>query len=398
MKIALAPDLHCFYNTNDKLNDEGKSKRKQEWLDSTNYMFDQCVANDINTIIFPGDFFVNPKPTAEKILMVSNLFHKFEDAKIKVLGTTGNHDISGIGTKSMDDIVSEIGGNTKWCISKFDYLRIGNVGFAFLPFVKAPEITAYNPDYGNLEMSQQLTNIAGGLSAKMAEDTKIKHKILIGHWSIQGAKTSSGKTMERTLNGVEIVLPLGDIIAQGWEAILFGHIHKPQVLNESSPFVAYSGCIQRINIGESNDDRGFYIYDTDTKENSFIEIPAIKMESFNFNIESETDAKKLIETIKKTNITDKIVQVKYTVSKNNIDLVDKKEVIQTLESGNPMSIVGVLPRILEVDRQRDVSLTESIDAKVALEKWLDNKGIIAEEKDRVLNLFEKYKAKKLEEE
>ena len=31
MKIALSPDLHCFYNTYDKLDKNGESKRKNEW-------------------------------------------------------------------------------------------------------------------------------------------------------------------------------------------------------------------------------------------------------------------------------------------------------------------------------------------------------------------------------
>lgn len=397
MKIALSPDLHCFYNTNDKLTESGKSKRRQEWINSTNYMFDQCVANGIDTVIFPGDYFVNPKPNADKILMVSNLFHKFEKAKIKVLGTTGNHDISGIGAKTMDDIVSEIGGNAKWCISQFEYVRLGDVGFGFLPYVKAPEITAYNPDYASMEMSQQLTQIAGGLSAKMEDDEKIKHKILIGHWSIQGAVTSSGVTMQRTVNGVEVVLPLGEIASQGWEAMLFGHIHKPQILNQKKPFVAYSGCIQRINIGEANDDRGFYIYDTETEENQFINIPAIEMKSYNVTINSTDAFNKLIEDIKQDDIKNKIVQVRYNISKNDIDIVDKRELTKVLDNGNPMSIVGILPRIIEIARQRDISLTESLDANQALIKWLDNKGVIEEEKGKILALFTSYKTKILEE-
>ena len=196
-----------------------------------------CKEQKVDVAVFPGDFFVNPKPTAEAVLLISKLFRWLEKNKIKVLGITGNHDITGSNRKSMNDVVSAIGNNQTWCYSKFDTLVIDNVGFGFLPFVKAPEITAYNPDYAQMEMSEQLVQIAGGLSAKMSEDENVKKKILVGHWSIQGAITSSGKTMERTLNGAEVVLPLGDIASQDWDAVLFGHIHKPQVLHEQKPFV-----------------------------------------------------------------------------------------------------------------------------------------------------------------
>ena len=389
MKIALAPDLHCFYNTNDKLNKLGKSRREEEWKNSTEYMLNQCVANEVNTIVFPGDYFVNPKPTAKQVLLISNLFRKFEENKIRVIGTTGNHDISGANTKSMGDVVSAIGGNKNWCVTTFDTLRIYSIGFAFLPFVKTPEIMAYNPNFANMEVSEQLIQIANSMYKKLSEDPKVKKKILIGHWSIVGAKTSSGKSMERTLNGTEVVLPLGEL--KEWDACLFGHIHKPQVLSESKPFVAYSGSVQRINIGEAKDERGFYIYDTDAETYDFINIPAIQMKTFFAKIYTKEDVILFYKKIKSEDLKDKIVQVTYEISKNDIDLINKKEILKLLEEKEVMSVAKVSPKILEETRQRDMSLTESLDSQQALEKWLDQKNETEETKHRMSELLRKYK-------
>lgn len=397
MKIALSPDLHCFYNTYDKLDKNGESKRKNEWKKATGEFCKICKEQKVDVAVFPGDFFVNPKPTAEAVLLISKLFRWLEKNKIKVLGITGNHDITGSNRKSMNDVVSAIGNNQTWCYSKFDTLVIDNVGFGFLPFVKAPEITAYNPDYAQMEMSEQLVQIAGGLSAKMSEDENVKKKILVGHWSIQGAITSSGKTMERTLNGAEVVLPLGDIASQDWDAVLFGHIHKPQVLHEQKPFVAYSGCIQRINIGEANDMRGFYIYDTSDDSYAFYEIPSIEMKSFHTTISTSYDVDDLLREISESDIKDKIVQVKYDISKDNVDLVNQKVLLKALEAKKPMNIVNILPRILEASRQRDITLTESLDSETALKKWMNNKGIIDKEQDKIMVLFNRYKERILEE-
>ena len=389
MKIALAPDLHCFYNTNDKLNKLGESRREEEWKNSTEYMLNQCVANEVNTIVFPGDYFVNPKPTAKQVLLISNLFRKFEENKIRVIGTTGNHDISGANTKSMGDVVSAIGGNKNWCVTTFDTLRIYSIGFAFLPFVKTPEIMAYNPNFANMEVSEQLIQIANSMYKKLSEDPKVKTKILIGHCSIVGAKTSSGKSMERTLNGTEVVLPLGEL--KEWDACLFGHIHKPQVLSESKPFVAYSGSVQRINIGEAKDERGFYIYDTDAETYDFINIPAIQMKTFFAKIYTKEDVILFYKKIKSEDLKDKIVQVTYEISKNDIDLINKKEILKLLEEKEVMSVAKVSPKILEETRQRDMSLTESLDSQQALEKWLEQKNENEETKHRMAELLRKYK-------
>lgn len=397
MKIALAPDLHCFYNTYDKLDKDGESKRKNEWKKATGEFCKICKAQKVDVAVFPGDFFVNPKPTAESVLLISKLFRWLEKNKIKVLGITGNHDITGVNRKSMNDVVSAIGNNQTWCYSKFETLVIDNIGFGFLPFVKVPEIVAYNPDYAQMEISEQLVQIAGGLSASLSDNENVTKKILIGHWSIQGAITSSGKSMERSLNGAEVVLPLGDIASQGWDAVLFGHIHKPQVLHENNPFVAYSGCIQRINIGEATDNRGFFIYDTENDSHEFYPLPAIEMKSFSTVISTSVDVDNLLKEISETDIKDKIVQVRYDISKDNVDLVNQKILLKTLEKGKPMNIVNILPRILEATRQRDITLTESLDSETALKKWMTNKGIVDTEQSEILSLFTSYKNRLLEE-
>lgn len=397
MKIALAPDLHCFYNTYDKLDKNGESKRKNEWKKATGEFCKICKKEKVDVAVFPGDFFVNPKPTAEAVLLISHLFRWLEKNKIKVIGITGNHDITGSNRKSMNDVVSAIGDNDKWCYSKFDTLIIGDVGFGFLPFVKVPEIVAYNPDYAQMEISEQLVKIAGGLSATLSENDKVTKKVLVGHWSIQGAITSSGKSMERTLNGAEVVLPLGEIASQGWDAVLFGHIHKPQVMHEQSPFVAYSGCIQRINIGEANDDRGFFIYNTEDDSHEFHNLPAIEMKSFSTTISTADDVDNLLKEIKDADIKDKVVQVRYDISKDNVDLVNQKVLLKALEKGKPMNIANILPRILEATRQRDITLTESLDSETALKKWLNNKGIIEAEQTEIFKLFSSYKTRLLEE-
>lgn len=386
MKIALAPDLHCFYNTYGKLNDEGKNSREIEWDMLADELVKACVEKGVKVFVAPGDFFTNSRPTAEQVLKVSKLFSNLEKNKIKVIGIAGNHDIGGVNLKCMNDVVSAIGDNSNWCYTQFGTIKIGDVGFAFLPFVKTPQINAYNPDFANVEVSEQLIQIAYGLRASLENDEKIKTKILIGHWSIQGAVASSGRTM----SGNEVVLPINSLLAQNWDACLFGHIHKPQVLSEK-PFIAYSGAMQRINIGEANDERGFWVYDTKAKKDNyeFVNLPAIEMHSFNKDIATKTDIKQLLSEIEDSEIENKIVQVKFTIGKENLDLIDKKKILETLEAKKPMSIIGIFPHILDTSRQRDASITENLDTETALKKWMENKNYPEDTMDKVTKLLAK---------
>ena len=391
MKIALAPDLHCFYTTYGHIDKTGKNFRENEWLHVTETFYKECVDRQIDVVIAPGDLFTNPRPSAAQILMVAKLFMNLESKGITVLGISGNHDVGGVGVKTSNDVVGAIGGQGLWCVQSFKTCVINDIGFGFLPFLRDPAVSAYNPDYAELERSDKLVKIAGDLSKELDEKHAEK-KILIGHYSIAGAMSSSGKSMEKTVNGIEVVLPLGELISEGWDACLFGHIHKPQVLSEK-PFVAYSGCIQRINIGEWEDRRGFYIYDTDTEEYEFVDLPAIEMMSFVTEINGKEKATELFDKIKSANLKNKIVQVRYSISKEDISLVDRNEIMDLLRKKKVLAVAGVGPHIIEVARQRDVSLTESLDSKSALEKWLDNKSVDAKRKKKVFDLFEKIGAR-----
>lgn len=384
MKIALAPDLHCCYRTYDTVNSKGNSCRRAEWLSIGNRFLDTCVEQGVSVAVFPGDFFVTPRPSAEEVLMVSSLLRRFENAGIKSIGITGNHDISGTGRKTMNEVVSATG-SSDWCHSVFGTEIINEVGFAFLPFVKAPEITAYAPGYAGMAMSEQLIGVAEKL---LGEISGARKKILVGHWTIQNASLSSGAKANH-MNEAETVLPLKALASQGWDACLFGHIHVPQILCKK-PLIAYSGCFQRINIGEAHDRRGFFIYDTDSGETEFHKLPAIPMKVFEKEIKGKADFDSLLDEIHNANIRNKIAYVKYTVRKEDFACVDKGVLQQALLDGNPMNIAGIMPKIICAARQRDASLTESLDGKTALAKWLTNRKADQKVSDRVLSLYQKY--------
>ena len=79
--------------------------------------------------------------------------------------------------------------------------------------------------------------------------------------------------------------------------------------------------------------------------------------------------------------------MRYSISKADISLVDRNEIMDILREKRILASAGVGPHITEVARQRDISLTESLDASTALSKWMANKDIDEERRKKVFALF-----------
>ena len=84
-------------------------------------------------------------------------------------------------------------------------------------------------------------------------------RILVGHWSISGASTPSGIPTDQFR---EPVIPLAELEQIGFDAVVFGHIHKPQTLQGiSSRPIFYVGSPMALNFGETGSEHGAWLLD-----------------------------------------------------------------------------------------------------------------------------------------
>ena len=79
--------------------------------------------------------------------------------------------------------------------------------------------------------------------------------ILAAHASVATAKLGSERTMAI---GKEPVVLASNMALPQFDYVALGHVHKAQVLSERPP-MAYSGSLERVDFGEEQDEKGFYV-------------------------------------------------------------------------------------------------------------------------------------------
>jgi exonuclease SbcD len=106
-------------------------------------------------------------------------------------------------------------------------------------------------------MQESLTNIVNTLAAKLDPGLP---SILSAHIWVVGAMLGTEKMM--TI-GQEHTLLLSNIANPAFDYIGLGHIHKRQVL-QTNPPVVYSGSVDKLDFGDEDDEKGFYVVDIET--------------------------------------------------------------------------------------------------------------------------------------
>ncbi len=377
-RIMLAPDLHCYYANYGKVGPDGVHSRLAEWRECADDLVDAAQRAAVDIVVFPGDYFINPRPSAAQIMEVAALFEALEYRGIKVIGCSGNHDVGASNQPGPVDLLATMGGpDGLWGITQPRAVTVAGIDFAVLPFMRSAAVSADAEDTTDAAdtMSRHLLAIARGLRAQSTSDTRV----LVGHWTLVGAQTSSGQIMA---GSGEPALPYSELAAMGFDAILMGHIHKPQVLS-NAPFTAYAGALQRCDFGEERDPRGCWVWDSETREHEWIDLPARRF--YTIDLRGDAAVQNWIERPGLTegeaeSVQDAVVRVRYRCSLDVALKVDTRDVRRKLLAAEPHHIAGINSDIIRGERARDASVTEATQPVEALQKYLAQRGDVVPER------------------
>jgi len=160
-----------------------------------------------------------------------------------------------------------------------DVYRFAGCAVATLPWVHPGRLIAQrgggDRDEIHADVAQLLLDIAARGFEDCARVAPGAPTILLGHWSISGSSLPNGLPVDQLR---EPVIALPDLEALGFDAIVAGHIHRPQLLETrvgSAPGpIFYVGSPMPLNHGEASTDHGVWILDLPGGASSSVRAPS----------------------------------------------------------------------------------------------------------------------------
>lgn len=315
---------------------DGVNLRSQDTVKCLEYMVQVAIEEKPDIVCVSGDIFhqeqVGPVRYSDEMITATNIitslahFSKY----VIVMRGTPNHDGAAqfrvlermlLNIRNVD-VVTEPGViKTPWadiaCLPGFDKQEFR---------AKFPGLSA---DEENLAWTKYISEMVFALRSECE-----KTPILMAHYTVPGCNMESGQTSFFT--NFEPVIPREALMAARYEAVLLGHIHRPQII-EGLDNVFYSGAINAMNFNDEGQDRGFWIHEFNEKgtlvKGHKYTTPYRQFHTITWDPDEAGDyiregAMYLHRTGISEDVTDKIVRVRYSCTSEqkkalNIPLLQK---------------------------------------------------------------------------
>ena len=352
---------------------DGVNLRSQDTIKCLEYMVEVAQKEKPDIVCISGDIFhqeqIGPVRYSDEMIHATNIITALAHfaSYVIIMRGTPNHDGSGQFRvlKRMLLNVNNVCVVTEPFVIKTRYADIACIpGFDKQEFrAKFPGLSA---DEENLAWTKYISDIVLALRAE-CENTPI----LMAHYTVPGCNMESGQTSFFT--NFEPVIPREALEAAGYEAVLLGHIHRPQILNGLHN-VFYSGAINAMNFNDEGQERGFWIHEFSdtgklTKGHNCI-TPYRRFYTITWDTEEvEAYIREGVMYLHRLgfpeDVTDKIVRVRYSC---------------TSEQKKQLNIPALQKDLYELG----AFYVADIEAENAID--VTNRGLLSEESDPTLNL------------
>jgi DNA repair exonuclease SbcCD nuclease subunit len=347
-KLALITDTHwgvrgdnvAFLDNNKKFLDE--------------IFFPYIDGNDIRTVIHLGDLVDRRKyiniNTARRLR--EDFLDKLMSRKLDVHLIAGNHDTYYKNTNEVNaikELVENAYPSFKTYTKYAECVTFGGVPILFIPWICD-------------DNREQILN----------EVQTTNTQIAMGHLEIQGFEMFKGS-----------VISHGDdrSVFSKFDICMSGHFHH----RSTDGHIYYLGSHAEFTWSDYDDPRGFHIFDTETRELTFVENPYKMFKKIWYNDE---DADFLQKKIDYTQYRGCLIKVIVT-NKTNMYWFDK--FIENLESENPLDI-QIVEDNLHLDLEDDAQIINEAESTLDIfKKYIDNYEMKNINKDKLTKkIFELY--------
>jgi exonuclease SbcD len=266
MKIIHFADLHLGIENHGRIDPAtGLSSRLNDFLAALDELVDYALENLVDLVLFCGDAYKTREPSQTQQREFARRIARLATGNIPVFLLTGNHDMpNAIGRATATEIFDTLAVKNVYVANRPDIYIIptssGNIQVVALPWLRRSALLSredtknLNIEQVNHKMQEALTQV---ISSRAASLDPTLPAILAAHVLVGDARVGRGS--ERLMSiGQEPALLLSNIALPAFDYIALGHIHKQQVLSEIPP-VVYAGSLERVDFGEENDEKGFYV-------------------------------------------------------------------------------------------------------------------------------------------
>lgn len=379
MKVLIVGDVHLDKGTSigknygpGKLNSRNEDKfRLLKWVQS------KAIEYNVKNVIFTGDIFESYNVDNVLVQLFFSYLKSYEQYDINVHIILGNHDIKRIGSEyhSVLNLINIVELPKCKVYSEIFTQEVEDGFITFIPFRDRKSLNAE-------------TNAAAldKLSELLPSKTSFPH-ICVGHLTLEGS-LYVGDEIDDLHNELHCS---SEMFSSRFNATFMGHIHKPQIRNES-PLVCHVGSLDISDFGEMNHDKIVYIYDSSRENPIKLDVPTRNLRKLEVIIPEEVDPTQyLIDVLSneedKKSFYDSILnlELKFQDPKQKIDV---KKINQTLEKYSVHNLTGIIESraksVVSTDKRN--SLTSSVSPKDAFKDWLDSRELTDDRKSKIIQL------------
>jgi DNA repair exonuclease SbcCD nuclease subunit len=140
----------------------------------------------------------------------------------------------------------------------------------------------------------------------------------------------------------EIFCPVS--MFNGYDYVWMGHVHKPQVMNKKSPYVAHVGSMDISNFGETDHKKHIVIFDCDSGQFQIEYLPTRRLKKINIVIPKDTKdtTQFVIDKFAEFDDLDKsIVRVEVSLEDAELKSINKTAIDKALQQAGVFNVAGI---------------------------------------------------------
>ena len=403
MKIIHFSDLHIGYTRYSKGIDleTGLDNRIVDFLNTFDELVNYALEENIDLVIFAGDAYKDRNPSQTHQKEFAKRLLKLTKANIPVALVVGNHDMPGNkGRATALDIFPTMNVDNITVIDKLQLYELKTksgiqIQILGMPWIRKGSLISrlsnIKKDITIEDLNKQIIQtLDNSLEKEISKINKSIPCIFSGHLTVMEAKTSTETLMSI---GADYMFPAQFFARPEFEYVALGHVHKDQVLIESPPII-YSGSLERVDFGEKNDIKRFYVIEIEPKKsqgNRLVSYKKVPVSARNFreyiiNIPKETEFPVNIieEELKSNDIKDSIARITIESTREHYESINDPK-IQSILS-NAKYLVSTELKLISEKKINDLQITENLGIIDSFEKYLENfKEINDQKRKRLLD-------------